>query len=203
VRIRALVLSAAAVVLAFTGCSPDAVAPRETSIDVDTPALREQKTQIGVETCEPGPGAAGSNDLPELTLPCLGGGPDVDLSTLTGPVLINVWQSACAPCREEMPVLQQFDQRYGDQVPVIGIDTADTYPGAALGLMELTGATYPSIADPTGALFEQADLPLAAAYPQFVLLDADGRMVGPPKAGGITEMSQVVDYVEQGLGTRL
>jgi len=202
VRARALVLGAAAAVLVLSGCSPDAVAPRETSIDVDTPALREQKAQIGVEACRPGPAEAGSNDLPELTLPCLGGGPDVDLSTLRGPLLINVWQSACGPCREEMPVLQQFDQRYGDQVPVLGVDTADTYPGAALGLMEATGATYPSIADPTGAIFGQPDLRLVAGYPQFLLVGADGQ-VSTPKPGGFTRLDQVVDYVEQGLGTRL
>ena len=45
--------------------------------------------------------AASTSDggLPARSLPCLGGGRRVDLSTLKGPLVINFWNAACAPCR--------------------------------------------------------------------------------------------------------
>ena len=73
--------------------------------------------------------------LPDLTLPCLGGGPDVDLSSLRGPMVINLWQAFCEPCREEMPALEAFHQQYADQVAVVGIDFNDVNPAGALALL--------------------------------------------------------------------
>jgi len=205
VRARSAALALAAGVLALTGCSaPEPpTSSRETTIDVDTPSLRDLRTEIGVDPCEPGPSDAVDSGLPELTLPCLGGGEDVDLSSLDGPVLINLWASWCGPCRTEMPVLQQFYRQYGDRVPVIGIDMTDNSPVAALALMRDSGATYPSLADPTGVLLEQPDLRIANGYPQFILLRADGTVVQKRLTGGVDSVAEVVDYVETGLGTRL
>ena len=54
-------------------------------------------------------------------------------------MVINLWQSFCGPCRNEMPALQEFHEKYGDQVPVLGIDSQDLQPEAALELAEKTG----------------------------------------------------------------
>lgn len=196
-RRKVLAGVAVAAVLAVTGCD-QAAPPGESSVDVDTPALRELKQQAGIEDCAPGPGGG---DLPAVTLPCLGGGSAVDLSSLTGPMVINFWASNCGPCRQEMPALQDFHERYGDQVAVLGIDYVDTLPGAALDLMEQTGATYPSVADPGDELAEQGDL-VVRGLPQFVLLDADGR-VAFQGAGGVETAGEVVAMVEEHLGLRL
>jgi thiol-disulfide isomerase/thioredoxin len=173
--------------------------PGRSDIDVNTPKLRQMKADAGVEPCEPGPGGG---DLPAVTLPCLGGGDDVDLSTLRGPLLINLWASNCGPCVKEMPALEQFHQRYGDRVPVLGIDAVDTQPEAALALMADTGATYPSLADPGGTLYDEPDLDLPQALPQFLLLDADGRVAGRT-AGGLENLAEVVALVEQHLEVTL
>ena len=82
---------------------------------MDTPDLRELKAEIGMEDCVPGPGGGA---LPEITLPCLGGGTSVDLSSLRGPLVLSFWFAGCEPCKEEMPALQAFDDQYGDRVPV-------------------------------------------------------------------------------------
>ena len=147
-----------------------------------------------MEDCEPGTGAPVEGGLPELTLPCLGGGPDVELSSLRGPMVINLWQAFCEPCREEMPVLEEFHQQYADRVRIVGVDFNDVNPDGAMALVEETGATYPSIADPGGELMAEDTFAVGRrGLPAFVFVDdrrrrrrpglrrrrVDGRARGP------------------------
>lgn len=133
----------------------------ETTVDVDTAELRAAKREAGVEDCRPGESSSATaggtvgdtgNGLPDIVLPCLGGGPDVNLSSLQGPMVINLWAQWCGPCREELPYYQQLHERAGDKVSVVGIDYQDTLPGRALALVEETGVTYPLLADPAADL---------------------------------------------------
>ncbi|WP_170219336.1 TlpA family protein disulfide reductase [Nocardioides litoris] len=190
-------LAAVLLVLALAGCSDAVPAPGQSDVDVDTPELQAQKAAAGIEDCEPGDA---TNELPALVLPCLGGGPDVDLSTLSGPVLLNVWWSGCAPCRDEMPALQAFHEQHGDEVQVIGIDV-ETYPGSAIGFAETVGATYPQLADPGGTVFD-GDLGLRSAFPQTLVVDADGRVVFK-EAREFDSAQEIAQVVGQALGTRL
>jgi thiol-disulfide isomerase/thioredoxin len=190
-------------VLAWTSMSESGIDVRPPDVEVDTPALREVKARIGMEDCAPGDGEPVEGGLPEVTLPCLGGGPDVDLSALRGPVVINLWQSNCVPCRKEMPALEEFHQQYGDRVAVLGVDFNDVHPAAALALAEETGATYPSIADPGGDLMvEEAFAIGRRGLPAFVFVDADGRVVGQD-SGGVESVAEVKTLVAEQLGIEL
>jgi thiol-disulfide isomerase/thioredoxin len=195
---RALV-AVATTLLLLSACDDDAPGPGESSVDVDTPALRHLKDQARIEDCAEGPGGG---SLPDLTLPCLGGGPDVDLSSLRGPMLINTWSSNCGPCRKEMPVLEEFHREHGDQVAVLGLNFLDVQPDAALELARATGATYPSIADPGGELLEQKGIKLASGNPQYLLLDADGD-IAFQGAGGFDDIDEVIALVDDHLGMSL
>jgi len=176
---------------------------RPPDVDVDTPALRAAKADIGMEDCAPGTGEAVDGGLPDVTLPCLGGGPDVELSSLRGPMVINLWQAGCVPCRKEMPALETFHQEHGDRVQVLGIDFNDVHPGRALDLAGETGATYPSIADPGGDLMTAAAFALARrGIPVFLFLDADGTIAGQA-AGGVDSAAEVEDLVAEHLGITL
>lgn len=54
------------------------------------------------------------SDLPKLSLRDLQGR-TVDLSRLKGqPVVLNVWATWCPPCRKEMPILHEAQQKYQD-----------------------------------------------------------------------------------------
>ena len=190
---------------ALTACTSDGgrIDVRPPDIDVDTPALREVKARIGMEDCEPGTGEPVEGGLPELTLPCLGGGPDIELSSLRGPVVINLWQAFCEPCREEMPALEEFHQQYGDRVPVLGIDFNDVHPDSALALAEETGATYPSIADPGGELMaEEAFAVARRGLPAFVFVDAEGKVVAQD-SGGVESVAEIKAKVAEHLGISL
>ncbi|MBS2939880.1 TlpA family protein disulfide reductase [Nocardioides sp. J2M5] len=200
---RRLVL-AAALVAVLSACSgQDGIDVRPPDVDVDTPAMREVKARIGMDDCVPGKGEASADGLPAVTLPCLGGGPDVDLSSLRGPMLINLWQFNCGPCRKEMPALERFHQQYGDQVAVLGIDFNDVHPDGALALAEDTGATYPSLADPGGELMTEEAFAIARrGLPAFVFVDADGTVVGQ-SSGGVDSVDEVKALVADQLGVTL
>jgi thiol-disulfide isomerase/thioredoxin len=194
----ALVALALMVGLAACDATPKVSAPNESNVKVDTPAYRTLKTKAGIEDCP----AAQTTDggLPDESLPCLGGGRRVDLSTLKGPLMINFWYAACAPCRQEMPALAAFFKTYGDQVPVLGVDSMDTMPGAALELARKSGVTYPLVADPGGDL-QGTDLSVRG-YPYFYFLSADGTL-SKPVAGGLDSVDEVKQLVEQQLGISL
>ena len=192
-----------AVAATITACDPDDLpTPKRQEIDVNTPKLVQAKQDAGIEDCVPGTGNHVDGGLPEVTLPCLGGGPDVDLSTLRGPMLVSLWANWCEPCRDEMPVLQSFFQRHGDRVPVLGVDYLDPQVSGAMALMEKTGATYPSVADPYGDLSAQQPLPAIRGLPYLLFVDAEG-VVSFIHPGEVTSEKELVGLVDEHLGVEL
>jgi thiol-disulfide isomerase/thioredoxin len=198
------VLSAAlgAAVLLLAGCNADDVPPPgEAKIDVDTPQLREMKADAGIEACRAGTADPVDGGLPQVTLPCLGGGEDVDLSGLSGPLILNIWGEWCGPCRKEMPAVADFYDEYGDRVPVIGIDYQDAQTGPAIEFAQRAGATYPQLADTQGALRAQPPVPARVPVPGFLFVDADGTSTLVP--GGIDSVDDLVGLANEHLGTDL
>lgn len=193
----ALVLAVASLV-GCTGNDPYDIEFSGEKIDVDTPELREAKKEAGIEPCEPGQGA---NDLPEVTLPCFGGGPDVDLSTLEGPLIVNVWAGWCVPCRQEMPTLEAFHQQYGDQVGVVGVNVRDPQTGAAMDLVNETGVTYPLLSDPTDDLAGQSPFTAAMRIPMLVFVRADGSV--SPVVVILESLDELVELANEHLGVQL
>ena len=197
---RVLPAALAAALLVLTGCTSDGALPGQAKVDVDTPALRQIKSETAIEECAPGDASGGG--LPDITLPCLGGGPDVDLASLQGPMIVNLWQAYCAPCKKEMPALQEFHDKFGDRVPVVGIDSTDVQPEAALRFAGKIGITYPLLADPGGDLSAAAPFPYIRGYPYLAIVDADGD-IAYQQFGGVDSYADLVDLVNEHLGTDL
>jgi thiol-disulfide isomerase/thioredoxin len=165
-------------------------------VDVDTGELRDLKADAGIVDCPTGDGDA---DLPDVELACLGGGTAGSLADIEGPAIINFWASNCGPCRKEMPALASFDEQYGDQVAVIGVDYLETYPEAALDLARRSDVTYPSFADACGDL-QETDL-VIPGLPVFVFVGADGSV--EQAAGGVESVDEIVELAETKLGIEL
>lgn len=161
-------------------------------------ALAKIKADGHIANCVSGQTAHGG--LPAYTLPCLGGGTPVELGTLKGPLLVNLWASTCGPCREEMPALQQFYVKYGATIPVLGIDSMDTIPRIALQTAVKRGVTFPLAADPGGAL--QGTSLSIHGLPTTFLLTAAGKVTFV-SAGGMKNEAEVVQKVSAALGTPL
>jgi thiol-disulfide isomerase/thioredoxin len=171
-----MLLTLVAAGCASTGSEPGPAAnPRpETNVAVNTAALRAQKHAAGVQTCpKPTGSTRAKGGMPDLTLPCLGGGPAVNLSRLRGPLVVNLFAQWCGPCREEMPYYQELHKKAGGRIKVIGIDYLDTQPGRALDLVKQSGVTYPLLADPAGNLRAPFRV---RGLPGVLLIDRSGRV---------------------------
>ena len=136
-------------------------------------------------------GASQDDRLPDATLQPLDGGKPVDLASLRGPMVVNLWASWCAPCRDELPHYQAFAQKYAGKVDVLGVDWQETRADAARKLARDSGVTYPLVTDPDGRLRSQA-------LPKLILLDADGR-VAFERYVKIASMTQLEKLVEKHL----
>ena len=197
-----LAVLAAVLALVLSACGDDndfVPGPGPAKVDVDNTDLRAVKAEIGMEDCVPGPGGGA---LPALTLPCLGGGTAVDLSTLRGPLVLSLWQAGCAPCRKEMPALQEFHDEYGEQVPVLGVDFLDPFPGSALEEAGKRDVTFPSLADPGGDMQAFAEFAKIPGMPTMYFIDAAGK-ISYSRSGGVDSADEVADLVRDKLGVPL
>ncbi len=208
----ALVLPAGAV----AGCSPqDGDSAAGVRVGSSMSATSDQHdvsapdpavvTAAGLDPCTAGDPAPVpvADGLPDLTLPCIGDGPDVRLSALRGtPLVVNVWAGWCEPCRQELPVLAAVArdaERAGDPVRFLGIDALETSPDDAVALLGSTGATYPAVRDDDGAT--RAALRWTGP-PMTVLVRADGTIAYRLPAP-IASVDQLRGLVREHLGVDL
>jgi len=90
-------------------------------------------------------------------------------------VVLNFWATWCVPCREEMPLLSEIQDRFGPRgVRVIGLSTDE--PGrdeAVRGFVKRYHIGFPIWVGGTTADMERLDL--GTALPATAILDRDGR----------------------------
>lgn len=132
--------------------------------------------------------------LPDVTLPGLAGGEQVDLGALRGPVVVNLWASWCVPCKRELPLYQQFSEKYDGRVAVLGIRTLESIEAKSLEMLRTSGVTFPVVADDDGATRTRF-------LPRLLLLDAKGRVVHDEYVE-IKSLGQLEDLVAKHLGVK-
>ena len=137
--------------------------------------------------------------LPEVTVLEFGTTQPVDLSTLRGPLVINLWGSYCGPCRREMPILQDFHEQHGDDVEVVGIDYQDPLAEEAARLVEETGVTYRLLSDVDGEVNSADPFPNIMGLPFLALVDEDGN-VAYMEYGEIESVDELERLVDEQLG---
>jgi cytochrome c biogenesis protein CcmG, thiol:disulfide interchange protein DsbE len=103
------------------------------------------------------------------------------------PVLVNIWASWCAPCRNEAPHLAAAHEEFGDRVQFLGVDILDER-GSAREFMREYGWMYPSVFDGTGAIRDGLGI---LGQPATLFYDASGDLVrtwsGPVTADVLNE----------------
>ena len=136
-------------------------------------------------------------DAPVVSGPVLGAR-DTTISTQAadGKVLvINVWGSWCAPCRQEAPELVAAAARTADRADFIGLNTRDLDPLPAEAFERGFGVQYPSIYDPSGKLLlEFSDQLPPSGIPSTLVVDRDGRVAA--RIIGATTASTLVGVID-------
>lgn len=159
------------------------------------PDLRALRTAASLEPCPQGLGP----QMPDVVLPCLGGGPDVDLraSPPGRPTLVNVWASWCPPCADEAPELVDFHEKAAGRVGVVGVLNVDVV-SRGLAFSRDFGMRYPSVVDDDKAVLSA----FPPGPPVTVFLDAEGRVVHT-RSGAFRDLAEIEALVAQHLGVRL
>ena len=93
----------------------------------------------------------------------------LDLASVTGPAVINLWATWCAPCRRELPAFQAASEAHPG-VAFIGIDIAED-PVEARAFLDRLGVTFPQYADEDGELSDALGV---ASLPVTLLVDPRG-----------------------------
>jgi cytochrome c biogenesis protein CcmG, thiol:disulfide interchange protein DsbE len=95
---------------------------------------------------------------PDFSLAMLGpstGKSILSLSDFKGkPVVLNFWASWCAPCKEELPLLESTWKRMqaqGKDVIFLGIDFQES-KSTATSFLQQNGVTYPAALDASGSV---------------------------------------------------
>ena len=130
-------------------------------------------TLVALLACAPGEGTLVGDVAPTYAATTLEGAP-VSTAQLKGKVvLLNVWATWCAPCREEIPYLQSLHEKHRDAgLELIGVSVDTQGEDQTIrGFMSDFGMTYPIWRDPDERI---QSLFQALGVPASYLIDRDG-----------------------------
>lgn len=69
---------------------------------------------------------------------------------MRGPLIVNVWGSWCAPCKDEIPMIRSFYAKNQSRVRVVGVDVEEAKKSDGVDFVIANGMTWPILVDPDG-----------------------------------------------------
>ncbi len=105
-------------------------------------------------------------------LDCLDESTGVAVDSIKGPVLLNVWGTWCAPCRQELPHFAHYIAKKGS-IPIIGIAVEEKSPAVVKRFVETHGMTWPILYDANGTTRGKFGMGVPVTW----FIDASGRVV--------------------------
>ena len=118
--------------LLITGCSSQTSALPQNGEVVSCDSITRSESVEGVE------------------LPCLDAKSSIHVSALRGPLIVNVWGSWCASCKDELPIFRSFYSKAKSQIQLLGIDVEEAKSEDGSAFVVKNGMTWPNLIDPDG-----------------------------------------------------
>ena len=120
----------------------------------------------------------------------VGGATALRIDEVGRPAVINLWATWCAPCKAELPMLQDQYERVGRDVVFIGVNIGDDAPSVERFTAD-AGVSYPQYLDPRG---EVSTALAVAAVPATLLVDRDGTFV---VHSGAIDRDDLVSWIDR------
>ncbi len=161
------------------------ITPTETEAPaVDTTeAPAETEATLPPETTEP------DYSAPDFTMLDPQGN-EVKLSDFLGkPIILNFWASWCGPCKSEMPDIQEFYEKYGEEIQFLLVSVDDSVEDAKAFIAD-AGYTFPVYFDTTSM---GAYTYGATSIPLTFFIDANGDLVAYYRS------AMTADILQQGI----
>ena len=142
-----------------------------------TPPETQAPTEIpGEESTEPAdthPTDPPASIAPDFTMLDMEGN-EVTLASFFGkPIVLNFWASWCGPCKMEMPEIQKFYDKYGQEIHFLLVSVDDSLD-AAKSFISDSGYTFPVYFDTTSV---GAYTYGASSIPLTFFIDSEGNLV--------------------------
>lgn len=109
-------------------------------------------------------------------------------------VLVDFWASWCAPCREEMPVLERLYRRYRSRGLVIVGVSVDRTEGNIRGFLRRTRVSFPIVHDPEHQIANRYRPP---RMPSSYLIDKRGIVRYVHAGFRASDAERFADEIEQ------
>lgn len=167
--------------LLLTGCGQETSALPGNGVVVDCASIATVTT---------------NND--SVSLECLDENSSVDIGTIKGPALVNVWGSWCGPCKEEMPIFVDFYSKYKEKVSLIGISVEEADLQNARDFIKLYGMSWPNLNDSDGSTRGT----LGMGVPITLFIDAQGKVIYR-KIGVVSTIEELERDTQKYLGVQL
>lgn len=138
---------------------------------------------------------------PDFDLPDLSGATRSLSDYLGSPLVINFWTTWCGACTYEFPVLEQFKQKYADQIQLITI-CAGKSREEAITAVEEKGIDFLVLYDDQEIISKAYQPPRPRdkrriiAFPFSVFIDTGGKVVYA-RIGTFTDVDKMVSLLKE------
>lgn len=117
--------------------------------------------------------------------PLLGGGA-VDIGSPGKILIINYWAIWCAPCRKEIPELNELASHHQDKLMVLGVNFDGSQDGVLLEEIKKLGIDFPNLLVDPRSIWS---LEPVSVLPETLIISAEGkllhRLIGPQTLASI------------------
>jgi len=131
----------------------------------------------------------------DLLLDCLDGSGSVNIYSIKGPIVVNVWGSWCEGCRQEMPYFVELYQNElfkNGEIKLLGVNIEESSGQVGINFIKANGMSWPHLEDLAG----KTKILFGPGAPVTWFIDERGRIV-EKKIGAYLNKDELFTQVEE------